>query len=135
MEGEPGQRGKSNISGRGWCSNNNCYSTFAASFVVNVVVCIGIAVSKKAFAADVILAVLSFAGIELVVFVLTYSMTVIATGLTGNIIISILGTGVLFAYSTGLELLIFLMSSRFFDTYTVYNNRGHFALDNKIWGR
>ncbi len=107
---------------------------FFIPFVVNVVVCIGIAVSKKAFAADVILAVLSFAGIELVVFVLTYSMTVIATGLTGNIIISILGTGVLFAYSTGLELLIFLMSSRFFDTYTVYNNRGHFALDNKIWG-
>lgn len=78
---------------------------FFIPFVVNVVVCIGIAVSKKAFAADVILAVLSFAGIELVVFVLTYSMTVIATGLTGNIIISILGTGVLFAYSTGLELL------------------------------
>ncbi len=60
-------------------------------------------------------------------------MTVIATGLTGNIIISILGTGVLFAYSTGIELLIYLMSARFFDTYTVYNSRGHFALNGKVW--
>lgn len=106
---------------------------FFIPFVINVVVCAGIAVGRKAFAADSIPAIVSFIGIELIIFILTYSVTVIATGLTGNIIISILGTGVLFAYSTGIELLIYLMSARFFDTYTVYNSRAHFALNDKIW--
>lgn len=106
---------------------------FFIPFAINVVVCAGIAVGRKAFAADSIPAIVSFIGIELIIFILTYSVTVIAAGLTGNIIISILGTGVLFAYSTGIELLIYLMSARFFDTYTVYNSRAHFALNDKIW--
>lgn len=106
---------------------------FFIPFVINVVVCVGIVIGRKAFAADIIPAILSFIGIELIIFVLAYSVTVIAIGLTGNIIISILGTGVLFVYSTGIELLIYLMSARFFDTYTVYNSRGRFALNGKIW--
>lgn len=106
---------------------------FFIPFVINVIVCVGIVIGRKAFAADIIPAILSFIGIELIIFVLAYSVTVIAIGLTGNIIISILGTGVLFVYSTGIELLIYLMSARFFDTYTVYNSRGRFALNGKIW--
>lgn len=107
---------------------------FSVPFVLNVAVCIGIAASRKAVTAEMIPAVLSFIGIQTIIFVLVYSVTVIATGLTGNLIVSILGTGVLFVYSTGLELLTFWMSEHFFDTY-VYNYKyeGNFVCGSSIW--
>ncbi|MDE6362928.1 MAG: hypothetical protein K2O40_05950 [Lachnospiraceae bacterium] len=106
---------------------------FCIPFVLNVAVCTGIAASRKAVTAETILAILSFIGIEMIIFVLAYSVAVIAAGLTGNVIVSILGTGVLFAYSAGLELLKFLMAERFYDTYTVYDSRGHFIFDGSVW--
>ncbi len=106
---------------------------FFIPFVINVMVCVGIAVGRRTFTIETIPAIVSFIAIELIIFILAYSVAVLAAALTGNIIISILGTGVLFAYSTGVEGLIFLMSARFFDTYVVYNSRGNFALNGKIW--
>ena len=69
----------------------------------------------------------------MIIFVLAYSVAVIAAGLTGNMIIGILGTGVLFSYSAVLGLLKYLMAARFYDTYKVYENRGNFIFDSSIW--
>lgn len=106
---------------------------FGIPFVLNVAVCTGIAAARGAVTAETVLSILSFIGIEMILFVLVYSVAVLAAGLTGNMIVSILGTGVLFAYSAGLALLKFLMAKRFYDTYTVYNTRGYFVFDDSVW--
>ena len=106
---------------------------FCIPFGFHVAACMGIAAGRKAVSAGTWLAMLSFIGIEMILFVLAYSVAVIAAGLTGNIIVSILGTGVLFSYSAGLALLKFLMAERFYDAYTVYNSRGYFIFDGSIW--
>ncbi|GFI21490.1 hypothetical protein IMSAGC011_00260 [Lachnospiraceae bacterium] len=116
-----------------WSRYLSGFLQFMIPFVMNIIICIGIAVGRKAITIQTIPAIFSFIGIQMIIFVLSYSVAVIATGLTGNLIISILGTGVLFVYSTVLEVILFLMSTRFFDTYTVYNSRGNIALNDKIW--
>ncbi len=116
-----------------WARYLSGFLQFMIPFVMNIIICIGIAVGRKAITIQTIPAIFSFIGIQMIIFVLSYSVAVIATGLTGNLIISILGTGVLFVYSTVLEVILFLMSTRFFDTYTVYNSRGNIALNDKIW--
>lgn len=106
---------------------------FCIPFVLNVMICTGIAAGRKVVTAETVLAIISFIGIQMTIFVLAYSVAVIAAGLTGNMIIGILGTGVLFLYSTVLGLLKYLMAARFYDTYKVYENRGNFIFDGSIW--
>ena len=76
----------------------------------------------------------SYIELELIIFILAYSVSVIAAGLTGNMIISILGTGVLFSYSMILSALKLAMSSRFLKTYVIYGKRiNNSLIDEKIW--
>ena len=64
----------------------------------------------------------------MIVFILAYSAAVIAVELTGNIIISILGTVVLFSYSMIIAVLMHLLSERFYDTYIVYGSQENIVM-------
>ena len=64
---------------------------FCIPFVLNVMICTGIAAGRKVVTAETVLAIISFIGIQMTIFVLAYSVAVIAAGLTGNMIIGILG--------------------------------------------
>lgn len=104
---------------------------FFFPFVLHVLICAGIASGRDAFTVETVPSMMSYTALHLVIFVLTYSVSVMAVELTGNIIISILGTGVLFSYSTILAILTSLLSDRFFDTYITYG-KGWIS-EKKIW--
>lgn len=106
---------------------------FFFPFVIHTLFCAGIAAGRGAFTIETVSSMISYITLQLVVFVLAYGMTVLAVVLTGNIIVSILGTGVLFVYSTALSVLTYLLSDRFFHTYIIYGNRLDAWLSEKIW--
>ncbi len=68
---------------------------FFFPFLIHVLICAGIAANRGAFAAETVPAIMSYITLQLVMFVLAYGATVLAVVLTGNIIVSILGTFVL----------------------------------------
>lgn len=107
---------------------------FLFPFVFHVLICAGIAANKNVFSMETVPFMVSYVELELIIFVLAYSVSVIAAGLTGNIIISILGTGILFSYSMILSALKLAMSSRFLKTYVIYGRRiDNSMIDEKIW--
>ncbi|MDE7479141.1 MAG: hypothetical protein K2M91_14580, partial [Lachnospiraceae bacterium] len=106
---------------------------FFIPFVLHTLISAGIAAGRKAFTIETVPSMLSFIGLALVIFVLTYSMSVIAVELTGNIIVSILGTGVLFSYSTIASVFVTVLFARFFQTYVTYGNRISIAFSEEIW--
>ncbi|MDE5699592.1 MAG: hypothetical protein K2I96_19650 [Lachnospiraceae bacterium] len=103
---------------------------FFLPFVLHVLICAGIASGRDAFTIETVPSMISYTALQLVVFVLAYSISVMAVGLTGNIIVSILGTGVLFMYSAILAILTNLLFDRFFDTYIIY---GKEWISDKMW--
>lgn len=103
---------------------------FFLPFVLHVLICAGIAAGRDAITIETVPSMISYIALLLVVFVLAYSVSVMTVALTGNIIISILGTGVLFAYSTILAILTNVLFDRFFDTYITY---GKGWISEKIW--
>lgn len=107
---------------------------FLLPFLTHVLICAGIAANKNAFSMETVPFMVSYIELELIIFILAYSVSVIAAGLTGNMIISILGTGVLFSYSMILSALKLAMSSRFLKTYVIYGKRiNNSLIDEKIW--
>lgn len=108
---------------------------FFIPFVVHTLICAGIAASRDIFTTKAAFAMLFYIALQLVVFVLAYGVTVLAVMLTGNIIISILGTGVLFSYSAILSVLYWLLAERFFQTCVIYENRvdAWFSDSERIW--
>ncbi len=96
---------------------------FFFPFLIHTLICAGIAANRDAFGMETVPAVMSYIVLQLVVFVLAYSTTVLAAVLTGNVIVSILGTCVLFAYSTFVSVLTDLLAHRFFQTYYTYGNQ------------
>lgn len=105
---------------------------FLLPFVIHVFICAGLAAGRDAFCTETVFSMLSYIGILLIVFILAYSAAVIAVELTGNIIISILGTVVLFSYSMIIAVLMHLLSERFYDTYIVYGSQENIVND-KVW--
>lgn len=107
---------------------------FFLPFVIHVLICAGIAAGRDAFFMETVPALLCYISLHLVVFAVTYAVTVLAVVLTGNIIVSILGTVILFAYSTVLDMLAGLLSDRFFETYVTYGKRINVVgISEKIW--
>lgn len=106
---------------------------FLIPFVIHVVICFGIAVSKHIFIKETLTSMLSYIGIELIVFILAYSISVIAVGITGNIIISMIGTVILFSYSTIIAILTEVLFERFFYTYENYGTRFGSFMSDKVW--
>lgn len=107
---------------------------FFIPFTIHVSICAGIIANKGAFNIDTFSAMLSFIGLQLIIFLLVYSASVTAVGITGNMIISILGMAVLFVYSTVIDWLTFMLFDNFFDTYINYFGiRTGAFFSGKIW--
>ena len=107
---------------------------FFIPFLIHVLICAGIAANKNVFSMETVPFMVSYVELQLIIFVLAYSVSVIAAGLTGNIIISIMGTGILFGYSTFLSALKMTMFNRFLKTYVVYGQQlDNRMIDDKIW--
>ena len=70
-----------------------------------------------AFSVHGVVNAIGFLGVQILCFLLLYSITIIAVCLTGNMIVSILGTCVLAGYSTIISYLSFLMYEKFFYTF------------------
>ncbi len=100
--------------------------------LIHVLICAGIAANRGAFAAETVPAIMSYITLQLVMFVLAYGATVLAVVLTGNIIVSILGTFVLFSYSAVVSALIHLLFDRFFQTYINYSGWYDVCLSEKL---
>lgn len=103
---------------------------FFIPFVLHMVVCMGICVGKDAFSGAALVNAVELIGVLLLVFLLTYAVVIMAVCLTGNIIISMLGSVVLFCYSTVVAFLAEVLFSRFFDTYVSINNN---AIGDRFW--
>ena len=93
---------------------------FMVPFAVHVFICVGIAVEQKSCAPEALPNALWFIVMELLIFVLSYSVCIVAVCLTGNIIIGVLGTGCLFFASTLLALLKEMLFQSFFHTYITF---------------
>ena len=72
--------------------------------------------------ADILLAAISGVGINLLFFCLTYTLTIIAVMLTGNLIISICGTAVFLLYVPSVKDLIKALYQSFFATFANYTD-------------
>jgi len=116
-----------------WAKYMSGILQFFLPFLVHVLICAGIAVGRKIFTSSTFFAVLICLGIELLIFILAYSVSVLAVGLTGNMIISILGTGILFTYSTIIAVLVNVLFHKFFKTFVVYGNVVSDMMSEKIW--
>ena len=76
-----------------------------------------IAASRSLLNTQSIVNSICFVGTELFIFFMVYSAVIAAVCLTGNVIISILGAGALFSYSTLIALLKGALFEYFFHTY------------------
>ncbi len=106
---------------------------FFLPFVIHTLICAGIAAGRNAFAIGTISSIAVYIGLELLVFLLAYSVSVIAAELTGNMIIAILGTGVLFSYSAIITILVTILFHRFFQSYAVYGRRLGIWISDGVW--
>lgn len=106
---------------------------FFLPFVLHTLICAGIAASRNGFVIGTVPSMLSYIVLQIIVFVLAYGATVLAVGLTGNIIVSILGAGVLLSYSAIISMLAYLLSDRFFHTYVTFGNRLGAWCDERVW--
>lgn len=90
---------------------------FFIPMVVHTVICLLLAVTNGAFSGHGLLNAIGFIGVQILCFLLLYSVSIIAICLTGNMIVSILGTCVLACYSTIITYLSFFMYDEFFHTF------------------
>lgn len=118
-----------------WSKYLSGFLQFFLPFVTHSLICAGIAAGRNAFGLETVFAMLSYISLQLVVFVLVYGVTVIAVELTGNLIVGIMGTGILFCYSTIISFLMQVLFDRFFQTYTVYGKCVVIPLtfSEKVW--
>lgn len=100
---------------------------FFVPFVFHVLICVCIAASKRVYSMEVLVHSFGFIGTELLIFVLTYSASIAAVCVTGNIIISVLGMGVFFCASSLISLLREGLFERFFSTYISFGYEEKFT--------
>jgi len=92
---------------------------FFAPFVFHVFVCMGIAAGKGAFSGRGFANAMQSIGVSLLVFLLAYAVFLMAVCLTGNLIISIFGSILLFTYSSIISCLYYGLLARFFHTFII----------------
>ena len=106
---------------------------FFVPFVFHVVVCMVIAAGKAAFSGDAFVNAVKMVGVVSLVFLLCYAVFLVAACLTGNIVINVLGSAVLFFYSAVASLLMSTMFQTFFQTYIVTGSDLHGNMDYKTF--
>lgn len=107
---------------------------FFVPFVLHMFVCMGIAAGKDAFSGAAFANAIRFIGVILLVFLLAYAVFIMAACLTGNIIVSMIGSAVLFFYSTIVSLLVNGMFEKFFYTFTLIGGNANLIILENFWG-
>lgn len=102
---------------------------------IHAVICFGIGTAMGAFSVEALGNMAWFILIQTLFFVLFYSVSVTAVCLTGNMVISVLGCGVLIVYSIVLFYLKSALCESFFDTYFYDEESGIWAFSpiHLIW--
>lgn len=95
---------------------------FFLPFVIHVAICMGIAAGKAAFSGAAFSNAIKMTGVVTLVFLLSYGVFLMVVCLTGNIIISVLGSIVLFFYSAVVSLMANDLFQTFFQTFIVIGN-------------
>lgn len=90
---------------------------FFIPFILHILFCLLISLSNSAFSRHGLVNATGFLGIQIVCFLLIYSLCIFVICLTGNVIISILGGCVLVGYSTILSAIKEALYDTFFHTY------------------
>lgn len=91
---------------------------FLIPAVIHTIICLLLGVANGAFSGHGVVNAIGFLGVQILSFLLLYSITIIAVCLTGNMIVSILGTCVLASYSTIITYLNYFMFDEFFHTFS-----------------
>lgn len=92
---------------------------YLITILLHIAVCTLIAISNDAMSVNAWNNVLGMLGIQILIFLIIYGMTVVAIMLTGNIFISFLGTVVLMSYSYLMTILKTILYGRYFHTALV----------------
>lgn len=95
--------------------------------MIHVLICLGIAVTQDAISMHGINNAIGIMATELVIYLLVYSMTIVSVMLTGNLIISVLASGVLLCYSLLILGLKVILYEEFFYTYVYGYEKGIYA--------
>lgn len=107
---------------------------YAIPYIINIIICFLILSTKKLFHTYDLTAAFAAFGINLLYFCLIYSITIIAVMMTGNIIVSALGTAVFLFYGPMWMELQGLYCNNFFKTYyDNYNNLSSFQFTSPIF--
>lgn len=93
---------------------------FLVPFIIHIMICLIISVTQNAFTMKALTNAIVFIGVGLLFFVLAYGSVLLAVCLTGNTIITVLGSIVIFCYSYLLSVLVEILFDKFFDTYFYY---------------
>lgn len=104
-----------------------CYGViyYFVPLLVHVIFCLGIAGINGVLGAGILVHALAYALVQLLMFMACYSVVIVAICLTGNAVVSMLGSIVLLLYSMVLAILKSELVKRFFVTY----HEGADALD------
>ena len=90
---------------------------FVVPFSLHILLCLVISLTNGAFSGHGMVNAIAFLVVQILCFLLIYSICIIAVCLTGNMIISILGGCVLVGYSTILSVIKDALCGTFFYTY------------------
>lgn len=90
---------------------------YLVPMLLNVVLCLVLCMTNGVFSLEITGCALEFLWGNLLLFLASYSVTVLAVCLTGNLVVSVLGSAVLLAYSMLLSFLKEGLMSRFFTTF------------------
>ncbi len=96
---------------------------YLVPMVLHLCICFGICGANGVFGAGILLQALGFLMIQLLVYLACYAVVILAICLTGNIVVSVLGSAVLLVYTLMISLLKELVCERFFMTYSGIDNQ------------
>lgn len=94
---------------------------FLTPFVLHVLICVGIAAGQGCYTPGILSNALWFIVMELLIFLLVYSVCIAAVCLTGNIVVGMLTAGCMFCASSLLALLKEMLFQTFFCTYITFS--------------
>ena len=104
----------------------NGFLIYIVPYIINVIACYVIIAINKLMTPELFMVSLQAIGINSLFFLLIYTIVIIAVMLTGNLVVSILGSGVFLSYGAVLMGLKELYYSQFFTTYSSRNNANTF---------
>lgn len=90
--------------------------------LLHILICMVICITNGVFSAEVLISILWMIPIQLLIYLVSYSTVVLAVCLTGNVVISILGSAILLFYSMIVNWLKSGSMNYFFETYYGIDN-------------